>query len=415
MNPTFCRMVTLTCVMASMPAGARQHGAAGEPLAAPTYAAMDGDPVDLSTGLYVRTTVDLVLVDTIPVVFARTYRNRDSRSRAFGIGTNHSFGTFLVGDAATFSYVDLILADGGRIHFRRTSDGIGFTDAIFEHTGTPTEYQDSYLFWEDGGWTIQLADGGAYTYPACSPWLNKPCTVSSYRDSDGNEVRMRHDRRMNLIRIEAQHGAAIDLAYDREDRIVLARSTYGQQVRYEYDGQGRLVRVTNADGSKTAYGYDEHHQMIQVDEAGLSVTNTFDDAGRCVVNDVRTEVLDDLGGTQTRRDVFKFAYTVDGTGRITATEVERPTGRRTVTFNQQGYRLTDSEKVAGGAETRTAFDRNDASNVVQRLVVWCGPQDSGVKVEAEIDPAGSIESIRRQLQAKCDGYVQMPTATTAAQ
>ena len=363
---------------------------------------MDGDPVDLSTGLYVRTTVDLVLVDKMPVVFARTYRNRDPRSRPFGVGTNHSFGTFLVGDAAAFSYVELILADGGRIQFRRTSDGTGFADAIFEHTGTPTAYQDSYLFWENGGWTIQLADGGAYTYPACPPWLNKPCTVSSYRDSDGNELKMRHDRRMNLIRIEAQNGAAIDLRYDNEDRIVLARSSYGQQVEYQYDGQGRLIRVMNADGSKTTYSYDERHQMVQVDEVGLSVTNTFDDAGRCIVNDVRTEAMDEAGRTQTRRDVFKFAYAVNEAGRITATEVERPDGRRTVTFNEQGYRLTDTQKPTGAAEIRTAFDRHDASNIVQRLVVWCGPDQAGAKVEAEIDPAASIESIQRQLQATCE-------------
>ena len=401
MNPTSCRVAILTCVMACLPTTARQH-VAGDPLVAPTYAAMDGDPVDLSTGLYVRTTVDLVLVDKMPVVFARTYRNRDPRSRPFGVGTNHSFGTFLVGDAAAFSYVELILADGGRIQFRRTSDGTGFADAIFEHTGTPTEYQDSYLFWENGGWTIQLADGGAYTYPACPPWLNKPCTVSSYRDSDGNELKMRHDRRMNLIRIEAQNGAAIDLRYDNEDRIVLARSSYGQQVEYQYDGQGRLIRVMNADGSKTTYSYDERHQMVQVDEVGLSVTNTFDDAGRCIVNDVRTEAMDEAGRTQTRRDVFKFAYAVNEAGRITATEVERPDGRRTVTFNEQGYRLTDTQKPTGAAEIRTAFDRHDASKIVQRLVVWCGPDQAGAKVEAEIDPAASIESIQRQLQATCE-------------
>jgi len=159
--------------------------------------------------------------------------------------------------------------------------------------------------------------------------------------------------------------------------------------------------VINADGSKTTYSYDEHHQMVQVDEVGLSVTNTFDDAGRCIVNDVRTEAMDETGGTQTRREVFKFAYAVNEAGRITATEVERPDGRRTVTFNEQGYRLTDTRKPTGAAEIRTAFDRHDASNIVQRLVVWCGPDQAGAKVEAEIDPAASIESIQRQLQATC--------------
>jgi YD repeat-containing protein len=370
-------------------------------LIAPTYSAMDGDPVDLATGLYVRTTVDLVLVDTIPVVFARTYRNRDDRSRPFGIGTNHSFGSFLIGDAPALTYVDLILPDGGRIHYRRISAGTGVTGAVFEHTSTPSEYRDSRLFWDDGKWTIQLRDGGVYTYPACSPSLNKPCTVSSYRDPDGNQLRMQHDRRMNLIRIETPNGAAIYLTYDAGDRIVSARTSYDQQVDYRYDAQGRLVRATSSDGPTATYAYDERHQMVQVDEPGVSVTNTFDAAGRCILNDVRLETTDRLGRTQTQRTLFKFAYTVSSTGRISATEVERPGNRRRVTFNEQGYSLTDTEAATGGTETGATYERNDISNVVQRLMVWCGSDRRRVKVEAAIDPEGSAASIERQLQNTC--------------
>src|SRR5512138_1685173 len=47
--------------------------------------ARDGDPVDLGTGLYVRTHVDLALRDTVPIIFSRTYRNQDDRSRPFGV------------------------------------------------------------------------------------------------------------------------------------------------------------------------------------------------------------------------------------------------------------------------------------------------------------------------------------------
>ena len=60
------------------------------PHVAPTHAATDGDPIDLATGLYIRRTVDLVLMDGTPLILTRTYRNRDSQSRPFGIGTNHS-------------------------------------------------------------------------------------------------------------------------------------------------------------------------------------------------------------------------------------------------------------------------------------------------------------------------------------
>ena len=396
---SFCRVTVLTSLLAGLTVQHGQH-AAGRQALAPTYSAVDGDPVDLSTGLYVRTTVDLAFIDTVPVVFSRTYRNRDSRSRPFGIGTNHSFGSFLVGDASTFSYVDLILPDGGRIHFERTSPGRGLIGAEFLHTSTPSEYRNSRLLWNGRGWTIQMSDGGVYTYPSCPPSLNKPCTVSGYRDPDGNQLRMRHDSRLNLVRIEAPGGAAIDLTYDTADRIVLARSSYGQQVAYEYDPRGRLVRVKHSDGHLASYAYDRQHQMIQIEEPGISITNTYDSGGRCIVNDVRIETMDRAGDVRTERELFKFAYTMNSAGRITATEVERPRGRRKVTFNDQGYSLTDSDETTRGV-TGTSFARDDTSNVVQRLSVWCGAARRQVKVDAAIAPDAAMEAIRRQLQTTC--------------
>ncbi len=71
-----------------------------------------GDPVDLQTGLYIRSNTDLHLKDSIPIQLTRTYRNADPRSRAFGIGTSTSFDMFIIGDSKAFSYVELILSDG---------------------------------------------------------------------------------------------------------------------------------------------------------------------------------------------------------------------------------------------------------------------------------------------------------------
>jgi YD repeat-containing protein len=249
-----------------------------------------------------------------------------------------------------------------------------------------------------------LRDGASYTYPACPPSLKKGCTMSSYRDKDGNQLRLRHDARMNLVRIETQNGLAIDLTYDARDRIVLARSSYGQQVEYHYDPRGRLVEVVNAEVTAATYAYDARHQMVELNEPGVSVTNTYDDEGRCVTNDVRIETRDRLGRTQSQRSLFTFAYTVNAAGRITATEVARPTSRRKVTFNEQGYRLTETVTETKTGESGTAFDRADGSNVVQRLTVWCGPRNRPVKVEAAIDADASMESIRRQLQDTCEAY-----------
>lgn len=39
-----------------------------------------------------------------PLVFTRFYRQNDSRSRGFGIGTSYNYDIFLIGDTSTYSY-----------------------------------------------------------------------------------------------------------------------------------------------------------------------------------------------------------------------------------------------------------------------------------------------------------------------
>ncbi len=60
--------------------------------------------------------------------------------RAFGRGATHAYDIFLVGDNTPYTFMDLILVDGVRVHFTRTSPGVAFADAIFEHTASPTRF-----------------------------------------------------------------------------------------------------------------------------------------------------------------------------------------------------------------------------------------------------------------------------------
>jgi YD repeat-containing protein len=241
---------------------------------------------------------------------------------------------------------------------------------VFEHTSTQTEYLNSRLFWNGNGWTIRLQDGGTYTYPECPPSLNKACTVSRYRDSNGHEIRMRHDTRMNLIRLETEHGLAIDLTYEDNDQIVLAQTNAGQQVRYRYDARQRLVEVTNADRSLTTYWYDNRDRMTQVEEPDFTVRNTYDTNERVRTNDVLEPIPNRRGNAMRRLDLFTFNDAVNG-GRVTATQVDRMDGRRVVTCNDDGYPVTDTFEAAHGNRRGVAYDRGGRTNSVRRLIAWC--------------------------------------------
>ena len=69
----------------------------------------------LGVGLFVQRKTDFAFDDEPALQFSRVYRNQDDRSRAFGIGGSNSFDMFLGGQMGIA--VDLILADGARIHF----------------------------------------------------------------------------------------------------------------------------------------------------------------------------------------------------------------------------------------------------------------------------------------------------------
>jgi hypothetical protein len=154
--------------------------------------AFDGDPVNLSTGLYVRTDDDLSVEDP-SLSLTRTYRTRDDRLRPFGIGVSHSYNLYLVGDSETFQWADLVLEDGGRIHFRRISAGRTLVNALYEHRESPTEFYGAHLQWNGGGWNIDLRDGGRYTFSACNPRGSEFCHLLAKRDAQGNEIALEYD------------------------------------------------------------------------------------------------------------------------------------------------------------------------------------------------------------------------------
>jgi hypothetical protein len=123
---------------------------------------------------------DLLLPDVLPIVLTRTYRLRDTVSRPFGLGATHPYEMFLVGDTYPYTYVDLILPDGSRVHYDRISPGTGFWDAVYEHVSTPTRFYRSTVSY-GGGWDLKLKDGTVYVLQDSGP-------LQAIRDRYGNQL-----------------------------------------------------------------------------------------------------------------------------------------------------------------------------------------------------------------------------------
>lgn len=384
--------------------------------------AVDGDPVDLFTGLHTREHDDIVIHGSPEIRLTRSYRNRDPASRAFGIGTSHSYDLYLVGDAVAFSYVDLILKDGGRIHYVRTSPGSSHIGAEFLHTQTPTTFFMSRLRWNGHGWDIDLRDGSRYSFLPCGGARSRytHCGLIDYRDGSGGRLAMTRDASGNLTMISRGWFRTVRLAYDSAHRIVRTWTSLGPEmttVAYDYDGPGRLSKVTWSRVSvhtvvfellrsyatrqlpswrrmwsewTMEYTYDDRHQMRTVKEPGLQLDHDYDGAGRVIRQDV-------AGWGR-----WSFRYTEEQ-GRIVQTDVFNPDGRhRRVVFNADGYAMSDIVWPGRPDEDTTLYERTVKTNKVTRITVKClGPTGVAAGGTAILADGDTEAAVRGRLRSQC--------------
>jgi len=325
---------------------------------APCRNATGGDPVDLGTGLFVMRKTDLALPDVLPLVLTRTYRPQDSASRPFGIGASHPYETFLW-SAMSYQEADLVFADGGRIHYVRTSPGTGFSDAVFEPAGTPSAFQGSHIVWI-GGWQLMLKDGSSMLFGENAP-------LYAIHDRYGNTIRIERAGTAggypsgNITRIVSPNGRWIRFNYDSSDRIIRAEDNAARTVTYYYDPSGRLARVTDPAEQVTQYSYDSANRMTQIiDPKGIAyLTNQYDNNGRVIVQ------------TQADGSKYQFYYTTDGSpngGRIISATVINPRGiARQVSFNAAGNPVKEIDAF-GKPEAQTfTYTRDPVSQLLQSV------------------------------------------------
>jgi RHS repeat-associated protein len=324
-----------------------------------------GDPVNLTTGLFTLEQTDLSLPDVLPITVTRTYRTRDLESRPFGVGTTHPYAMFLY-SAKQYEQADLILPDGGRIHYVRTSAGTGYVDAVFVHqetpttSATPTAFYKSVMTWNGQGWDVRLKDGSVYVFGEVAP-------LQAIRDRSGNTITIVHANGQsgNVTRVTSPFGRWIAFTYDASNRITQAKDNIGRTVTYAYDTGGNLATVTDPEQHVTSYTYDSSHQMLTVKPPNLQGTSTN------LVTNVYTTAADaptPVGWvkTQTHADggVYQFAYTVIN-GKSTQTDAIDPRGYvRRVTFNSDGYSLAETDALGQPEQNVTTSTRQIGSQFV---------------------------------------------------
>jgi RHS repeat-associated protein len=330
-----------------------------------------GEPVDLGTGLFIYTKTDLALNDVIPLSLTRTYRQSDFISRAFGIGNNLNYDMFIIGDdSATpegYTYQDLYLSDGSKIHFTRTSPCTGangycdYTNAVYEALSTPGPFYGAVSRFDivnvyEIVWFITLKDGTLLTFPEASngsTWEGG--AIIGIQDRYGNTLTFNRDSAGNLLQITSPNGRWIQFTYDGSQRITAAQDSAGRTTSYTYNSAGYLATATDANGGVTSYNYDANGNMTSItDPRNITyIQNLYD------VNDmVYQQTLADGG-------VYQFSYTLDSNSNVTQTNVTDPRGyQREVTFNSDGYMTSDIQAMGAPEAQAYTYNRQEGTGLI---------------------------------------------------
>jgi len=268
--------------------------------------------VDLRYGLLMARRMDFYKQDKIPLEFKRVLRTQDSRARAFGIGGTHNLNIFPVGDRWPFTWIDLIMAEGGRVHYRRSNWGFGYWDANYRETSwNGSEFSRSTITWNWPGWKLEETGGRKY-YFADANYHSKPeqGALIGIQNGSGDKLTLDRDSMGNLLHARSPGRQWIDFQYDGANRIVQAQYSATDKFEYGYDASGHLARVKDENGHLTDYSYDEKGRMTMIAVDGKPVvTMQFESGDR-----VKSLALPD-GRT------YSFHYTVGRKGYIAAVDV----------------------------------------------------------------------------------------------
>jgi YD repeat-containing protein len=321
---------------------------------------------DISTGVYTREDDDLVVNTPLPIVLRRTYNSGDGHSRQFGVDTTHPGEWWLYGDGNPgIPWGDLILANGGRIHFVRISPGVAQQGAVLRYDGPAGEFNGALLSWTGSLWEMRFRDGSMASFLDCQT-NREVCWLIERRDPDGHRIAYVRDPSGTLLRMESE-GQSIAFDYDDHNRIVRAYDTSQREVSYAYDDRGRLVRATGPDGIVRTYEYNDRNNLVGVREPRRILHNWFDDAGRWVRQMVK--------GSEQDEDpyVATVQYVVEG-GSIIESDFNEGDGLTVHRYNAHHYTVSETLDADRPAPIVFTYNLDPVSNVSTGVTMSCvGP------------------------------------------
>ena len=344
--------------------------------------------VDLATGLYIREDEDIVVGGTPALILRRTYLSNYRAPKEFGVGTTHNGEWYLVGDGQRFSWAALILADGSRVWFGRTSAGSSYMNALYQNSEPSGEWTGALLGWTGLSWTVRRRDGSTDRFRPCG--VGSTCSLMQSRDADGHTIDYQRNRKGRLVKMQASADRWIALEYDTTDRITRAYSSNHDDVRYTYDARGRLTQATSQDGATRRYGYTNDDQMASIDDPAIGITNTFDRDGRCV------EQLNRFPGTHETLS-FRFDYVVQGRRVVETTSTQSDGTWSRYQFDDRRHATSETWGSQGVTPTTISYERDPVTGAEAALTITCPDRRGLPLAHRSLVKAVTMEWVKQDL------------------
>jgi RHS repeat-associated protein len=279
--------------------------------------------------------------------------------------------------ANQYQEADLILPEGGKIHYVRTSPGTDFEDAVFEHTTTPTSFYKSKIVWNGDGWDLIRKDGMVLVFGDMAP-------LQAIRDRYGNTVTIDHGAGQqfgNVLQVTSPNGRWIKFTYDASNRVIEAKDNIGRTVAYSYLN-GNLSTVTDPENNVTTYTYDASNRLATIKDGRniVFVINTYDSNGRVVLQKLADQTA-----------TYQFTYVTDGSGNVTQTDITDPRGHvERLAFNAD-HQIVSGTQAFGTPLARTeTIERQPGTGLVTAIV-----DGLGRRTEYTRNSAGKVLTVTR--------------------
>ncbi|SNT25939.1 RHS repeat-associated core domain-containing protein [Anaerovirgula multivorans] len=232
----------------------------------PCNTQMVNEPVNIATGNYYATEIDLSIPDRGPALeITRYYNSLDTRSGMIGKGWRLNYESSIEIDGDTGDAI-VTYPEGRTIVFDlQISTG--------KYIAPETVF-DTLTKKQDGTFELRWQDKTIYGY-------NSDGKLTSISDKNNNRLTVQYDGSGNLSRVISAGGKRLDFT-NEAGKIKTITDPIGRTIVYSYNGSN-LSQVKDTGNGTTRYAYNSLGITSITDQNGKRfIENTYDEFGRII-------------------------------------------------------------------------------------------------------------------------------------